>query len=71
MGGEYTKKRLTGQFESSEFGKFSHGIGERKFSVRIPKSVAQKKKGYFEDRRPSANADPYRIVNAIIRTCIM
>lgn len=28
-------------------------------------------KGYFEDRRPSANCDPYAVTEALIRTCLL
>ena len=31
--------------------------------------VAAKGYGYFEDRRPASNADPYRISNAIMVSC--
>uniref|UniRef100_A0A3B1K766 Glutamine synthetase n=1 Tax=Astyanax mexicanus TaxID=7994 RepID=A0A3B1K766_ASTMX len=31
----------------------------------------EKKKGYFEDRRPSANCDPYAVTQALIRTCLL
>ena len=27
-------------------------------------------KGYLEDRRPSANGDPYKITNALINTLV-
>ena len=32
-------------------------------------AVAAKGYGYFEDRRPASNADPYRITNAIMVSC--
>lgn len=32
-------------------------------------SVAAKGYGYFEDRRPASNADPYRITNALMVSC--
>jgi glutamine synthetase len=34
-------------------------VSDRGASVRIPWQVDQEKKGYIEDRRPNANADPY------------
>jgi glutamine synthetase len=27
--------------------------------------------GYFEDRRPSSNCDPYAVTDAIVRTCCL
>ena len=32
--------------------------------MRIPVAVAKAKSGYFEDRRPNANIDPYEVVGA-------
>ncbi|GBP88433.1 Glutamine synthetase 2 cytoplasmic [Eumeta japonica] len=46
------------------------GVANRSCSVRIPRQVAEDKKGYFEDRRPAANADPYRIITAMLKTCV-
>ena len=31
---------------------------------RIPREVAEKGYGYLEDRRPSSNCDPYRVINS-------
>jgi glutamine synthetase len=36
--------------------------------VRIPGQVAREKKGYIEDRRPNANADPYVVAGLIVET---
>lgn len=70
-GGEYNKLRLTGKHETSSMEKFSWAVASRTVSVRIPATVAEKKKGYFEDRRPASNADPYQICNAIINTAVL
>ena len=44
-------------------------MSDRGASIRIPVSVPENDwKGYLEDRRPSANADPYKITNRIIET---
>lgn len=69
-GGEYNKLRLTGLHETSSMEKFSWGVASRKVSVRIPRGVAEKKKGYLEDRRPASNGDPYSICNAIVRSIL-
>ncbi|KAL1432998.1 hypothetical protein MTO96_001982 [Rhipicephalus appendiculatus] len=40
----------------------------KEVSVRIPRAVVDAGKGYLEDRRPGANADPYTVCETIIRT---
>lgn len=66
--GEENNKRLTGLYETQSINKFSWGIGDRGSSIRINKSVAEKGKGYFEDRRPASNLDPYVVLSAIINS---
>jgi glutamine synthetase len=66
--GEGNNDRLTGENETQNFRIFSIGDGDRGASIRIPISVALKKKGYLEDRRPAANADPYKITTAMLET---
>ena len=61
--------RLTGEHETQRFDKFSYGVSDRGASVRIPWQVEQDKKGYIEDRRPNANADPYVVTRLITETC--
>lgn len=61
-------KRLSGKNDTSEMNNFSYAIADRSASIRIPRSVGIVAKGYFEDRRPSANADPYRIAAFIMKT---
>ncbi|KAI6202745.1 Glutamine synthetase [Aphelenchoides besseyi] len=58
-------RRLSGRCETSDANKFSWGIADRGASVRIPRQVAEDKKGYLEDRRPSSNCDPYRVTARI------
>jgi len=53
--------RLTGRHETGHIGSFSSGVADRGSSIRIPKSVAVEGKGYFEDRRPASNIDPYQV----------
>ncbi|XP_068141585.1 glutamine synthetase 2 cytoplasmic-like [Drosophila tropicalis] len=61
-------RRLTGKHCTSSFTEFSAGVASRNSSIRIPRSVNNNGKGYFEDRRPSSNCDPYSVVEAILRT---
>ncbi len=50
---------------SSTIDKFTWGISDRGASIRVPQSTANEWKGYVEDRRPSSNADPYKIIYQI------
>lgn len=67
-GGEDNKRRLTGHLETSSIHDFSAGVANRGSSIRIPRGVADEGKGYFEDRRPASNCDPYSVGEAIVRT---
>jgi glutamine synthetase len=60
--------RLTGQHETASYKDFSYGVSDRGASVRIPWQVAKDQKGYIEDRRPNANADPYVTTYLITET---
>ena len=64
-------KRLTGEHETSSPDKFSWGVGSRGTSVRIPTSTAAKKRGYWEDRRPASDIDPYIVGAALIDTTVL
>ncbi|KAG7487160.1 glutamine synthetase-like [Solea senegalensis] len=70
-GGADNKRRLTGQKTTSEFNKFSSAVGRRDVSVRIPGHVFRKGCGYFEDRRPAANCDPFSVIKALLETCLL
>jgi len=60
--------RLTGLNETSSIDKFTWGVGSRTTSVRIPVGVKNDGKGYFEDRRPAANCDPYMVTSLILNS---
>ncbi|UQC85435.1 glutamine synthetase [Colletotrichum lupini] len=66
--GEGNEKRLTGRHETGSIDSFSYGVANRGASIRIPRECAQKGYGYFEDRRPASNADPYRITGILMET---
>ena len=66
--GEGNEDRLTGRHETGNIDKFSWGVADRGGSIRIPRQVAKDGKGYFEDRRPASNADPYQITGIIVET---
>lgn len=61
-------RRLTGNHETASIEKFSYGVSDRGASIRIPQGVHEKQRGYLEDRRPSSNADPYKIGKALLET---
>ncbi|XP_014204288.1 glutamine synthetase-like [Copidosoma floridanum] len=69
--GKDNERRLTGICETSSIHDFSAGVANRTTSIRIPRSCAEQKCGYLEDRRPSSNCDPYSVTNALVRTCIL
>lgn len=49
--GEENDKRLTGRHETGAIDQFSYGVADRGASIRIPREVAAKGYGYFEDRK--------------------
>jgi glutamine synthetase len=57
--------RLSGKHETSDMKTFSSGVGVRHCSIRIPVQANAEGCGYFEDRRPSASADPYLVIAAL------
>ena len=61
-------KRMTGEHETSSIHDFSYGYSTRDTSIRIPAQAMVEKKGYFEDRRPASNCDPYLVSNIMIET---
>lgn len=60
--------RLTGKHETCSINEFRFGVSDRGASIRIPLQVAEDGYGYFEDRRPAANADPYQVAAVILET---
>jgi len=66
--GEGNERRLTGAHETAPIDKFSYGVANRGASMRIPRQAEKEKCGYFEDRRPSSNCDPYLVSSLIFKT---
>ena len=66
--GHDIESRLTGAHETAPWSKFSYGVSDRGASIRIPWQVEKDGKGYAEDRRPNANADPYVITRLLTDT---
>ncbi len=66
--GHGLEDRLTGKHETCDINTFKVGNADRGCSIRIPAPVAAKGYGYFEDRRPGANADPYLVAARLCAT---
>ena len=66
--GSGNEERMTGEYETSRYDRFSFGIANRGASVRIPMDTAKNGYGYLEDRRPAANMDPYEVCSCLIET---
>jgi glutamine synthetase len=69
--GKHNENRLTGHHETASYTNFTWGIGTRNTSIRIPSQVIKDGHGYFEDRRPAANVDPYQITSFLFETCCL
>ena len=69
--GAGNKERLTGKHETANWQSFKYGVADRGASIRIPRQTELDKKGYFEDRRPAANCDPYLVTSLIAKTTIL
>ena len=66
--GSSNEERLTGLHETCSINDFRYGVSDRGASIRIPMGTANDGYGYLEDRRPSANMDPYEVCFALINT---
>ncbi|EHL03511.1 Glutamine synthetase/guanido kinase [Glarea lozoyensis ATCC 20868] len=66
--GEDNTMRLTGKHETGSIDTFTYGVANRGASIRIPRECGAKGYGYFEDRRPASNADPYQITGIMMET---
>jgi len=68
--GADNEQRLTGQHETCSIEEFRYGVSDRGASIRIPMQTSNDGYGYLEDRRPSANMDPYRVCSALMETIL-
>lgn len=66
--GKDNHMRLVGECEAPSATEFSWGVGTRHTSIRIGKDTFDNQCGYFEDRRPASNMDPYLVTSAICET---
>ncbi len=66
--GLFNDMRLTGAHETSSIHDFSYGFSTRDTSIRIPAQALVEGCGYFEDRRPASNCDPYQVSHRMLET---
>jgi len=69
--GSGNELRMTGKHETASFDKFTYGVADRGASVRIGNDTIKNHKGYFEDRRPSSNMNPYLVTSKIFETTVL
>ncbi|CAG9465926.1 unnamed protein product [Pedinophyceae sp. YPF-701] len=68
--GSGNERRLTGKHETCDINTFRSGVADRGSSIRIPLPVSLKGYGYLEDRRPSANVNPYTVARMLLDTVV-
>lgn len=66
--GDGNEERMSGELETANYHIFTDGISNRGASIRRGLQTVQNNKGYFEDRRPSSNCDPYIVTSKILET---
>uniref|UniRef100_A0A061QTY8 Glutamine synthetase n=2 Tax=Tetraselmis sp. GSL018 TaxID=582737 RepID=A0A061QTY8_9CHLO len=69
--GEGNERRLTGRHETSSMNDFSWGVANRGCSIRVGRMVPVEKCGYYEDRRPASNLDPYVVCRLLVETTLL
>ena len=69
--GSGNELRMTGKHETASYDTFTYGVADRGSSVRIGNDVFKNKCGYYEDRRPSSNMDPYLVISKIFETTVL
>ncbi|KAL8120505.1 glutamine synthetase nodule isozyme-like [Apium graveolens] len=69
--GDGNERRLTGNHETANMHTFSWGVLDRGASIRVGRETEKNGKGYFEDRRPASNMDPYVVTSMIVETTIL
>ncbi len=69
--GSHNSLRLTGIHETSSMERFTWSVAGRHTSVRVGREVAMNGSGYFEDRRPASNCDPYLVSSLLVKNTII
>mmetsp|Transcript_63292 Transcript_63292/g.100660 ORF Transcript_63292/g.100660 Transcript_63292/m.100660 type:complete len:382 (+) Transcript_63292:140-1285(+) len=63
--------RMTGLHETARFDEFSYGVANRGCSIRVTRETEQNGGGHMEDRRPSANCDPYNVTAMLCKSIVL
>jgi glutamine synthetase len=63
--------RLSGLHETSKIDTFTFGVSDRTASIRIPTETYNNGYGYFEDRRPASDIDPYLATSILAQTILL
>ena len=69
--GEKNSERMSGHYETASYDVFSFDPNKpvnRGASVRVGYDTIRDRGGYFEDRRPASNMDPYLVTAKIFET---
>jgi len=69
--GKDNQLRLTGKHETAPIDQFRYGVADRGASIRIPAQSFKDGKGYYEDRRPASNIDPYTVGAQVAKTTLL
>ena len=72
--GRDNDKRMSGEYETAKYDVFSFNKDrsvDRGASVRVGYDTIKDGMGYFEDRRPASNMDPYQVTSKIFETTCM
>jgi glutamine synthetase len=69
--GSGNEQRMTGEHETASYDTCSYGVANRGASIRIGRDIVKQGCGYFEDRRPSSNMDPYQVTSIIFETTVL
>ncbi|KMZ75092.1 Glutamate--ammonia ligase [Zostera marina] len=69
--GTGNERRLTGRHETADINAFTWGVVYRGASVRVGRDIEKEGRGYFKDRRPTSNMDPYVVISMIAETSIL
>lgn len=63
--------RLTGKHETASIDVYRWGVADRGASCRVGNDTKLEGCGYFEDRRPAGNCDPYTVTRMLVETCCL
>lgn len=61
-------ERLNANLLGTPNREYSAGVASKTVCVRVPRETEKSGRGFFEDRRPGANMEPYRAMQALVET---